>query len=158
MASVDGMLTELEKRFEKDWKRMGRWRQVHRSAGLLLTAVVVGVPALGAVGFVDTGDEVGKLLMGLASLSAVVVSTYRPLVHSRLRRSDMNRGRALWDELRATVSGAASDEQKRDVFKTFSEKFRGMYEDRGDHLIETELAKHKRQPDDQKKDTQPATK
>lgn len=137
--TIDREIDDLSRRFEDDYKRMERWRQFHRFAGMVLVLITVGIPGLVAVGILDAAQPIGRVLVGLASVAAGLTAGYKPLVHSIRRRNDMNRSRFLSDRFRIAIAGALDAPHKTTVCNKFADEFRQLYDDRGSLLVEHDL-------------------
>lgn len=141
---VHGPMQELLNRCTRDLLRMKRWRLFHRWIALLFTAVMIVLPAVLVSGLIpETDSTIYKVLLLIIAITAGFNSAFSPSLHSAMRRSDMNSTRRLRDRLLAELDRPLSEIDHADIYRRYAEEFAAMYEQRGDHLIESTLLQSK---------------
>jgi len=135
------LIEDLDLRIEHDYCRIRRWRILHRFLGIIFSIILIGLPALMAVGLLSTQNTIGKLMLLLVTLIAGLNSAFEPYFHSHQRRTDMNNMRQLHDEFRSEIIHSGEDEQGLlYVFKKFSKLFYDLYAERGKLLVDKRSA------------------
>lgn len=122
-----------------DCRRMALWRVVHRTTGLFYTVVLILVPAVLAVGFTSSETALGKVLLLVAAVVGGLNVTFKPYLHSRKRRGDVNTMRRLRDEYRAEVVGASGGDALA-VYRKYSAAYAAVFEQRGGDLVDGRLS------------------
>ncbi|GGP73082.1 hypothetical protein [Saccharothrix coeruleofusca] len=137
MVDVDGLIAELDQRMLRDCGRLSMWRVVHRTTGVVYTVVLILVPALLAAGFASSETRLGKALLLVAAVVGGLNVTFKPYLHSRKRRSDVNTMRRLRDEFRGEVARASDPAA---VYDKYSAAYAAVFEARGMDLLDGQLS------------------
>jgi hypothetical protein len=133
-------LTEaLDERMRQDVARMKRWRLFHRGLGIAGSLVLIVCPLLVASGLLRAEGSTGQILLSAVSVAGALVTTFKPFLHSRKRRNDMNTMRALHDQFRAELAAAQGERAQLRTFAKYSTIFASVYRARGDTLVDAEL-------------------
>ncbi|MEV4313529.1 hypothetical protein [Actinocrispum sp. NPDC049592] len=142
MQDVDTLIEELNARMSRDCRWLSRWRQFHRLTAIILNVVLIVAPPILAVGLVDAGSPLGKLLLLAVTVVGGVSATFKPYTHSYRRRADMNSLYRLRDEFRGETAAVSAEDvvAKTAVFLKYSSIYSNIYELRGRELIEATLS------------------
>ncbi|MFT7840612.1 hypothetical protein Q5530_31095 [Saccharothrix sp. BKS2] len=136
VGDADALIGELDQRMRRDCRRLTLWRNVHRTTGVAYTVVLILVPAVLAVGFTSSETALGKVLLLAAALVGGLNVTFKPYLHSRQRRGDVNAMRLLHDEFRAEVAAGGD---RLALFRKYSAAYAGEFEQRGGELLDGRL-------------------
>lgn len=137
MADVDELIAELDQRMLHDCKRLSMWRVVHRTTGIAYTVVLILVPAVLAAGFASSETPLGKTMLLIAAVVGGLNVTFKPYLHSRKRRGDVNTMRRLRDEFRGEVARASDPIA---VYDKYSAAYAAVFEARGMDLLDGQLS------------------
>ena len=139
--SVQNLIDDLQARIRKDFVWQGRYRSFHRSVGVLLTVLLIALPAALAVGFVATESISGRAALWAITVAGALSSAFKPYLHSQYRRTDMSSGMLLLDEFKVRlVEAQGDDDQLLTIYKEFSKRFNKHYVSRGGRLIAQNMA------------------
>lgn len=133
---MDALIGELDERMRRDCRRLMLWRNVHRTTGMAYTVVTILVPAVLAVGFTSSETALGKVLLLAAAVVGGLNVTFKPYLHSRRRRSDVNTMRLLHDEFRAEVAAGGD---RLALYRKYSAAYAAEFEQRGGELLDGRL-------------------
>ncbi|AXX31094.1 hypothetical protein KCV87_01400 [Actinosynnema pretiosum subsp. pretiosum] len=133
---AQALISELDTRMRRDCDRMALWRVVHRTTGMAYSVVLIAVPAVLAAGFASSETPLGKALLLLAAVVGGLNVTFKPYLHSRKRRSDVNTMRRLRDEFRAE---SVREADKLAVYEQYSAAYASVFEARGRELLDGSL-------------------
>ncbi|WP_157767722.1 MULTISPECIES: hypothetical protein [Actinosynnema] len=133
---AQALISELDTRMRRDCDRMALWRVVHRTTGMAYSVVLIAVPAVLAAGFASSETALGKALLLLAAVVGGLNVTFKPYLHSRKRRSDVNTMRRLRDEFRAE---AVREADGLAVYEKYSAAYAAVFEARGRELLDGSL-------------------
>ncbi|MDQ2588626.1 hypothetical protein [Saccharothrix yanglingensis] len=136
MGDVEKLVQELDDRMLRDCRRLSLWRVVHRGTGMAYTVVLILVPAVLAVGFTSSETVLGKVLLLAAAVVGGLNVTFKPYLHSRKRRNDVNAVRLMRDEFRAEVA-AGGDVLA--TYRRYSAAYAAEFEKRGGELLDGTL-------------------
>jgi len=137
--TCDGLIETLHQRMRRDIRRMKRWRHFHRGLGIAGTLVLIVCPLLVANGLVRAETTTGQVLLSSVAVAGALVTTFKPFLHSRKRRNDMNTMRALHDQFCAELTAEKEEQARLRTFAKYATSFASVYRARGDNLVDAEL-------------------
>lgn len=137
--TCETLIDALRQRMRKDIARMKRWRFFHRGLGIVGTLVLILGPLLVANGLVRAETTTGQILLSSVAVAGALVTTFKPFLHRRKRRNDMNTMRALHDQFCAELVAAKGERAQLRTFATYATSFAAVYRARGDNLVDAEL-------------------
>lgn len=134
---VDTLIREIDARMEDDYSRLRRRRYVHRTTGVIYNIVLIGAPAILAVGLTDSETIGGKSLLLCIAIVGGLNASFRPYLNSQRRRADLNNMRQLRDRFRIDILRASGDEKEQvEIFEKYSELYAEIYNKRGKMTVE----------------------
>lgn len=141
MKKIQDLIATLDKRIENDYKRMHKWRLIHRTLGIIFSLTLIVIPAIIAVGFTSSETTIGKVLLIITTIIGGLSTAFEPFFHSHQRRQDMNDMRLLHDQFSLELSKTNEDEGLlADIYDKYAIKFHKIYGSRGKALLDQRLS------------------
>lgn len=151
--TTEELLGRLETDIEEDARKMGRWRQIHRIIGTVVTLIMIVLPVSTAMKLLGEGSIQTYCLFALTVLAAFD-GMFKPAAYSARRRVDATDMTELLWQLRSAIVAAGTDQARRlAVHDAYRKRYLDLYRQRGQYLVDYGLAQ--RENDKRKSDAGP---